>query len=48
MTAVIEVFVCPDAWPIHSSWAGLLLIYFAHGGGNFTQPGATNSIVALI
>ena len=25
MTAVIEIFVYPDAWPTHLSWAGLLL-----------------------
>jgi putative oxidoreductase len=25
MTSVIEIFVYPDAWPTHLSWAGLLL-----------------------
>ena len=25
MTAVIQIFVYPDAWPTHLSWAGLLL-----------------------
>jgi len=33
MTAVIEVFVYPDAWPTHLSWAGLLLYLVARGGG---------------
>jgi putative oxidoreductase len=33
MTAVIEVFVYPDAWPTHLSWAGLLLPLIAYGGG---------------
>lgn len=33
MTAVIEIFVYPDAWPVHLSWAGLLLPLIAHGGG---------------
>jgi putative oxidoreductase len=33
MTFVIEVFVYPDAWPTHLSWAGLLLIIIARGGG---------------
>jgi len=33
MTAVIEVFVYPDAWPTHLSWAGLLLFLVARGGG---------------
>lgn len=33
MTGVIQVFVYPDAWPIHLSWAGLLLYLAARGGG---------------
>lgn len=33
MTLVIEIFVYPDAWPIHLSWAGLLLPLAARGGG---------------
>jgi putative oxidoreductase len=33
MTAVIEIFVYPDAWPTHLSWAGLLLPLIASGGG---------------
>ncbi|HWW99228.1 DoxX family protein [Collimonas sp.] len=33
MTLVIEVFVYPDAWPIHLSWAGLLLYLVGRGGG---------------
>jgi len=33
MTTVIEVFVYPDAWPTHLSWAGLLLPLIAKGGG---------------
>jgi putative oxidoreductase len=33
MTAVIEIFVYPDAWPTHLSWAGLLLPLLARGGG---------------
>jgi putative oxidoreductase len=33
MTFVIEVFVYPDAWPTHLSWAGLLLYLLARGGG---------------
>lgn len=33
MTTVIEVFVYPDAWPTHLSWAGLLLYLVARGGG---------------
>jgi len=33
MTTVIEIFVYPDAWPTHLSWAGLLLPLIAKGGG---------------
>ncbi|WP_342624541.1 DoxX family protein [Pseudomonas alkylphenolica] len=33
MTIVIQVFVYPDAWPTHLSWAGLLLLIVARGGG---------------
>ncbi len=33
MTLVIEIFVYPDAWPTHLSWAGLLLLLVARGGG---------------
>ena len=33
MTLVIEIFVYPDAWPTHLSWAGLMLPIIAFGGG---------------
>lgn len=33
MTAVIQLFVYPDAWPTHLSWAALLLPMVARGGG---------------
>jgi putative oxidoreductase len=33
ITLVIQVFVYPDAWPTHLSWAGLLLLIAARGGG---------------
>jgi putative oxidoreductase len=36
MTAVIEIFVYPDAWPTHLSWAGLLLPLIAFGGGKLS------------
>lgn len=45
MTAVIEIFVYPDAWPTHLTWAGLLLPLLAYGGGGWSvdrvlPPGA--------
>ena len=36
MTAVIEIFVYPDAWPTHLSWAALLLPLVAKGGGDWS------------
>lgn len=33
MTFVIEIFVYPDAWPTHLSWAAILLPLIARGGG---------------
>lgn len=36
MTFVIEVFVYPDAWPTHLSWAALLLMLLRWGGGRLS------------
>jgi putative oxidoreductase len=36
MTCVIEIFVYPDAWPTHLSWAGLLLPLISLGGGRWS------------
>ena len=36
MTLVIQVFVYPDAWPTHLSWAALMLPLIALGGGNWS------------
>lgn len=33
MTAVIQVFVYPDAWPTHGVWAVALLLVIARGPG---------------
>lgn len=33
MTLVIEIFVYPDAWPTHGTWAACLLIIIARGPG---------------
>jgi putative oxidoreductase len=35
MTLVIQIFVYPDAWPTHLSWAGLMLPLIARGGGQY-------------
>lgn len=36
MTAVIQVFVYPDAWPTHLMWAGALIYLIARGGGKIS------------
>lgn len=36
MTLTIQIFVYPDAWPTHLSWAGLLLPLIALGGGRIS------------
>ena len=33
MTLTIEIFVYPDAWPTHLSWAAILLPLIFRGGG---------------
>lgn len=33
MTAVIQFFVYPDAWPTHLTWAALLLYLIGRGAG---------------
>jgi putative oxidoreductase len=36
MTLVIEVFVYPDAWPTHLTWAAALLFLIGRGPGRFS------------
>ena len=36
MTAVIEIFVYPQAWPTHIQWAAMLLILLCRGAGTFS------------
>jgi putative oxidoreductase len=36
MTAVIEVFVYPQAWPTHIQWAAMLLILLCRGPGKLS------------
>jgi putative oxidoreductase len=33
MTLIIEIFVYPDAWPTHGTWAACFLILMARGPG---------------
>jgi putative oxidoreductase len=36
MTLVIEIFVYPDAWPTHGTWAACFLILMAQGPGKMS------------
>ncbi|HYU67790.1 MAG TPA: DoxX family protein [Burkholderiales bacterium] len=36
MTAVIEVFVYPLAWPTHIQWAAMLFVLLCRGAGKFS------------
>lgn len=36
MTTIIEIFVYPDAWPTHLSWAAILLYLLGRGAGRFS------------
>ena len=36
MTAVIEVFVYPQAWPTHIQWAAMLLVLLCRGAGDLS------------
>lgn len=36
MTLTIEIFVHPDAWPTHLSWAAILLPLITRGGGTWS------------
>jgi putative oxidoreductase len=36
MTGVIQIFVYPDAWPTHLSWAALMLYLVGRGAGGIS------------
>ncbi|MDQ6620268.1 MAG: DoxX family protein [Pseudomonadota bacterium] len=36
MTAVIQIFVYPDAWPTHLQWAAMMLVLLCRGAGAFS------------
>lgn len=40
MTAVIQIFVYPDAWPTHLTWAVPMLYLIGRGGGRLSADGA--------
>lgn len=36
MTAVIEIFIYPQAWPTHIQWAAMLLVLLCRGPGRWS------------
>jgi putative oxidoreductase len=36
LTAIIEIFVYPLAWPTHIQWAAMLLVLLCRGPGAFS------------
>lgn len=36
MTTVIEIFVYPQAWPVHIQWAAMLLVLLCRGPGKLS------------
>lgn len=36
MTAAIEIFVYPQAWPTHIQWAAMLLVLLCRGAGSLS------------
>lgn len=43
MTAMIQVFVYPDAWRIHLLWSALALVLVSRGGGLFSLDALAGS-----
>jgi len=39
MTAVIEIFVYPQAWPTHIQWAAMLFVLLCRGAGKISLDG---------
>ncbi len=46
MTLTIEIFVYPDAWPTHLSWAAILLPLMARGGGAISLDALLDGLFA--
>ncbi len=48
MTLTIEVFVYPDAWPTHLSWAAILLPLIFRGGGAWSADAQLRNLMARL
>ena len=45
MTLTIEIFVYPDAWPTHLSWAAILLPLMFRGGGAWSLDALVRRVI---
>ncbi|WCT74499.1 DoxX family protein [Sphingomonas naphthae] len=48
MTLTIEIFVYPDAWPTHLSWAAILLPLIVRGGGTWSLDAMARRAVGTV
>jgi putative oxidoreductase len=47
MTAVIEIFVYPHAWPTHIQWAAMLLVLLCRGAGTLSLDHLVSSKLGM-
>ncbi|WP_206667889.1 DoxX family protein [Sphingomonas glacialis] len=47
MTLTIEIFVYPDAWPTHLSWAAILLPLIVRGGGAWSLDAVVRRAIGV-
>ena len=47
MTAVIQIFVYPQAWPTHIQWSAMLLVLLCRGAGSFSLDALIHRIWAV-
>jgi putative oxidoreductase len=48
MTLIIEIFVYPDAWPTHGTWAACFLMLMTRGPGVISIDGMIPSKSAMV
>jgi len=47
MTAVIQTFVYPDAWPTHLQWTAMMLVLLCRGAGTFSLDRAFGHLIRI-
>ncbi|OIQ91072.1 hypothetical protein GALL_270380 [mine drainage metagenome] len=45
MTAVIQIFVMPNAWPIHIQWLAMMLVLIGQGGGTLSVDAVLSALL---